>query len=162
MAITKSISSSDGENGGIANAIAAIRTLRQEFEHNIEKLTADCDVLMRAEGLIVDYQVRASKASGPRNNNERNTLAVDRKVGFCDSDSPTGLRKAICRLAVNLPERFTAPEVLSKLQAQGFKFAGAPKAAVRDGLYALTHGTEQRFRIAEPGKGGKPNIYERL
>ena len=162
MATTKSVSSNYADSGsGIASAIAAIRTLRQKFEHDIEELTASRDVLARAEGLIADHQTRASGTSGPRGN-KSDTATVDRTVGSCDSGFPTGVRKAICGLTESLPARFTAPEVLSKLEAQGFKFARAPKAAVRDALYVLSRGTERRFRIAEVGTGGKPNVYESI
>lgn len=153
---------SAGRDAGIAHAIVAIRMRRQELKHEIEKLTADCDTLARAEGLVACDQAPASKASGSRGSNRRNPPAIEGEVRPGDSAFPTGVRKAICAIAEKLAERFTAAEVLFQLQAQGFKFVGDPKAAVRDAIYVLSRGKEQIFRIAEAGTGGRPNEYERV
>jgi hypothetical protein len=153
---------SAGHDAGIAHAVAAIRTRRQELEHEIEKLAADCDALARAEGLVAHDRPLAPEIPRPRSSNRRDPAAGESDVRLGDSAFPTGLRKAICALAEKMPERFTAAEVLSQLQAHGFKFVGDPKAAVRDAIYVLSRGKEQIFRIAEAGTGGKRNVYERV
>jgi hypothetical protein len=153
---------STDRDAGIAHAVAAIRTRRQELEHEIQKLTADCNALARAEGLVAHDRPLAPEIPRPRGSNRREPGDGESDLSLGDSAFPTGLRKAICALAEKLPERFTAPDVLSQLQAQGFKFVGNPKAAVRDAMYVLSRGKEQIFRIAEAGTGGRPNEYERV
>lgn len=147
-------------DAGIAHAVAAIRMRRQELENEIEKLTADCDALARAEGLVAHDEARAPKTPDPRSTNRSNPPTVESEVSPGDSAFPNGVRNAIRALAEKLPGRFTASEVLIRLQAQGFKFAGDPKAGVRDALYVLSRGKKQVFRIAEAGTGGRPNAYE--
>jgi hypothetical protein len=153
---------SANRNAGLAQAVAALRMRRQELEHEIERLTSDCDALARAEGLVAPDQARTPKTSGPRSSEPRNPACLESDVKTGDSAFPTGLRKTICALADKLPERFTARDVLFHLQAHGFKFVGDPKAAVRDAIYALSRGDEHIFRIAEAGTGGRPNEYERV
>jgi hypothetical protein len=143
---------------GIARAIAEIQTVRRELQHQIENLTADCEAVARTEQLILGHQFPPS-SSGAR---DADTAATMSRDGASDSAFPIGLRSAICVIADNLPSGFTAAEVLFQLQARGFKFAGDPAGAVRDGMYALCRGKSPRFRITEAGKGGKPNLYERL
>lgn len=162
MPMNSTCPNSADRDAGIALAVTAIRTRRQELEHEIEKLTADCDALARAEGLVAYDRVRAPKTSCPHSSNRRNPASVESDLKPGDSAFPTGLRKAICAIAEKLPERFAAPDVLSQLQAKGFKFDRDPKAAVRDAIYALSHGKEQIFRIAEAGTGGRRNLYERI
>jgi hypothetical protein len=143
---------------GIARAIAEIQTVRRELQHQIDNLTADCEAVARTEQLVLGYQFRPS-GSGPR---DADTAAPMSRNDTSDSALPIGLRRAICGIADNLPSGFTAAEVLVQLQARGFKFAGDPAGAVRDGMYALCRGKSPRFRISEAGKGGKPNLYERF
>lgn len=157
MPSTKSISSNYADDG-MAGTIAAIRNVRQEFEDDIEELTADCDVLARAERLIADHHGRALRGSGLRRNRKR-TAIPDREISHCDSGSPTGLRKAVSALAERLPGKFTVPEVLAYLEAGGFYFAGNPMAAVRGALYSLSRAAEPMFRLTEAGTGGKHNVY---
>lgn len=157
MPSTKSISSNYTDDG-MAGTIAAIRNVRQEFEDDIEELTAGCDVLARAERLIADHHGRARRSSDLHRNGKK-TVIPDRDVSPSDSGSPTGLRKAVCALAECLPAKFTAPDVLAHLQAQGFNFAGNPMAAVRDALYSLSRAAEPMFRLTQAGKGGKHNVY---
>jgi hypothetical protein len=128
-------------DAGIAHAGAAIRTRRQELEHEIEKLTADCDALARAEGLVAHDQGRAPKTPDSRISNRSNPPAVESEVRPDDSAFPTGVRIAIRALAEKLPGRFTASEVLFQLQAQGFEFAGDPKAGEGRIICALSRQT---------------------
>jgi hypothetical protein len=150
----------DSVNGGpgIDSAIAAIRAVKRELQHQIENLTADCEAVARTEQLVLGHQFSPS-SSGPRDADTSATISRD---GTSDSAFPIGLRSAICVIADNLPSRFTATDVLVQLEARGFKFAGDPAAAVRDGMYALCRGKSPRFRISEARKGGQPNLYERI
>lgn len=146
-------------DAGIAIAIAAIRTVKRELQHQLENLTADCHAVARTEQLVLGHQFPPSNSSSPRDCDAAVTMFPD-AVG--DSSFPNGLRSAICALGASLPPRFTAAEVLVQLQARGFKFKGDPAASVRDAIYALCGGKSPRFRISEARKGGKPNLYERV
>jgi len=159
MSTTKPVPD-DSVNGdpGIGRAIAAIQMVKRELQHQIENLTADREAVVRTEQLVLGHQFPPS-SSGPRDADTAATMFPD---GTSDSAFPIGLRSAICVIADNLPSRFTAAEVLVQLQARGFKFAGDPAGAVRDGMYALCRGKSPRFRISEARKGGKPNLYERF
>ena len=71
-----------------------------------------------------------------------------------------GIRVSIENLS--LPGRFSNSHVEEGLSAANFRFGSDPKRAVRDAMYDLSHGDSAIFRIATKGKGGKPNIYERI
>lgn len=159
MSTTNSVPDDSVERGPeIARAIAAIQALRRELQHQIQSLIADCEAVARTEELVLNHQFSPS-GTDPRDADTATTMPRD---GISDSAFPSGLRRAICVSANNLPSRFTAAEVLAQLQARGFKFAGDPAGAVRDGMYALCRGKSPTFRISEAGKVGKPNLYERF
>jgi hypothetical protein len=158
MSISKSIPT-DSVDDHSSPVIAAIRTLRQTLEHELDALTADWRAVARTEQLIVAHQLPTSSSSGGRDSVGAVPSSPDFTTGC--SALPNGLRNAICVVADSLPAKFTAAEVLVRLEGQGFKFTRNPAAAVRDALYALCHGKRPRLRVSEPGKGGKENLYER-
>jgi hypothetical protein len=70
---------------------------------------------------------------------------------------------AVRFIAESLPHRFMVSDVVKRMQEGGFNFGKrAPVPAVRDSIYLLCHGESPIFRVAQEGKGGKPNIYERI
>jgi hypothetical protein len=71
-----------------------------------------------------------------------------------------GIRVSIEKLS--LPNRFSNSHVEEGLTAANFRFGSDPKRAVRDAMYDLSHGDDASFRIVTRGRGGKPNIYERI
>ena|ERR1700739_4104279 len=79
-------------------------------------------------------------------------------IGFKNGN---GIRDAIRGLT--LPARFTSDEILKALEEIGFPFSSKDhKSAVRDAVYKLTTGTTPEFRKFRTGKGGHPNVYERI
>src|SRR5208337_2573132 len=158
MSITKCIPLHNVDHSEVAPVITAIRKLKQELEHEVENLTADCRAVARTEWLIVGHQLSASSSSDRRNSDIAVASSRDSTTGR--SVVTNGLRSSICGVAEGLAPTFTAAEVLGQLERQGFKFTGNPAAAVRDALYVLCRGKRPRFRIHEAGKGGRQNIYE--
>jgi hypothetical protein len=73
------------------------------------------------------------------------------------------LTPAIRFIAQSLPSRFTVSDVVKQMQDGGYSFGKRkPEIAVRDPMYFMCRGESPIFRVAVPGKAGKPNIYERI
>jgi hypothetical protein len=73
------------------------------------------------------------------------------------------LTPAIRFIASGITGRFKVSDLAKKLQGGGFDFGERkPETAVRDAVYLLCRGENPIFRVVEEGKGGQPNIYERI
>ena len=75
--------------------------------------------------------------------------------------APTGIRQAIREVSEILEQPFTAADILKSLEERSFQFGEDPKAAIRDALYMLAK-PGKGLKIVQKGKGGKPNLYERI
>jgi hypothetical protein len=75
---------------------------------------------------------------------------------------PSKVTPAVRVIAADLPSPFTIPDVVQKLEERKFNFHGRqPSDAARDAVYLMVK-NQQLFRLAEQGKGGKPNTYEKI
>ena len=73
--------------------------------------------------------------------------------------SSTALTEAIRRVASELPQPFTATDVVRRLKERQFVFRRPALDATRDSLYRLTHGKRRTLRVVEAARSGKPNKY---
>jgi hypothetical protein len=71
-----------------------------------------------------------------------------------------GIREAIRKLT--LPQRCTNSDIESGLIAANFRSKRELKRSVRDAMFDLSHCDDPFFRVVKVGRGGKPNIYERI
>jgi hypothetical protein len=70
-----------------------------------------------------------------------------------------GLESAILARRAQLPKRFEASGVQSLLEAAAFRFNSSDhRKATRDALHRMK--SRELIRIAQPGEGGKPTLYE--
>ena len=73
----------------------------------------------------------------------------------------SGLRETIRALLPAMPETFTSGDVLEVLLGERYPFGERDaKSAIRDQLYELTKLGE--IRVVKKGKGGKPNVLQRV
>ena len=75
------------------------------------------------------------------------------------SSSSAVLTETIRGIARELPQPFTASDVVRRLKERQFVFRRAALRAVQDALYRLSRGKRGVFRILETGQGGKPSKY---
>lgn|GEM_PF-3317350 len=73
--------------------------------------------------------------------------------------SPATVTDAIREIASDLPQPFTASDVVHHLKEKQFEFRRSALSATRDALYRLSRGKRRIFRILEVGQGGEPNRY---
>lgn len=127
--------------------LAAIRQLRQRLE-------ADLEAIERVEALLLEpYRGFRSFRKNPHVPEEAPKVAA--------GGASSGIRDAVRASLESFTKAFTAAEVKEHLQRQNFKFESDPKAAVRDALYVIAK-SGKGLRLVQKGKGGKPNLYERI
>lgn len=73
--------------------------------------------------------------------------------------SSAALTEAIRGVASELPQPFTATDVVRLLKERQFVFRRPALDATRDALYRLTHGKRRTLRVVEAARSGKPNRY---
>ena len=73
--------------------------------------------------------------------------------------SSAALTEAIRGVASELPQPFTATDVVRLLKERQFLFRRPALDATRDALYRLTHGKRRTLRVVEAARSGKPNRY---
>jgi len=127
-------------------------TIREEIRRREEELTT----LRHALRALADAKplLRAKPSRGTR---RMRNPHVEPSV----PDAPIGIRQAIREVSEVLKQPFTAADILKSLEERSFQFGEDPKAAIRDALYILAK-PGKGFRIVQKGKGGKPNLYERI
>jgi len=76
------------------------------------------------------------------------------------ASSPGAITESIRKIASELPQPFTASEVVRRLKERQFVFRRSALDTTRDALYRLSRGKQRVFRILEAAQGGKPNKYE--
>jgi hypothetical protein len=82
---------------------------------------------------------------------------------YRNPDSSTAsLTEAIREIASELAQPFTATDAVRLLRENNFVFRRPALDSVRDALHRLTHGKRRTLRIAQAGKAGQPNRYERI
>jgi hypothetical protein len=70
-----------------------------------------------------------------------------------------GLTPAILALCHQLEKQFTASDVQQMLEEKNFQFNGDDhRKPIRDALWRLVE--SKRLRVTQPGKGGRPSVYE--
>jgi len=74
--------------------------------------------------------------------------------------SPAAITESIRKIASELPQPFTASDVVRRLKERQFVFRRSALDTTRDALYRLARGKRRVFRVIEAAQGGKPNKYE--
>jgi hypothetical protein len=126
-----------------------------ESEQRRQKKIADLLALLRdpeiagAVAKLVEEIPQAAAVPAPmtNGNGHHSTVAV-------------GPTEAIRQVGPEMPERFTVYDLVEKLRERGFIFKRSPQDVVRDSLAFITKQRNAKFRLVEPGKGGRLSKYE--
>jgi hypothetical protein len=152
---------------------AILQTIRQaeeiaarkaSKEAQLESLVQDPDCADWVLRWVEDIRKGLSEASSNGNSHESIFDPVEQqgepfiiRMRPQGGKNGNGIRNAI-RALDDLPTRFTASDVLQRLNARNFPFVAEPNSAIKDALYALKRRHE--LRVSFQGSGGKPSKYE--